>query len=241
MTGIVVVKQELSVRLADVKAFAAQLNVKYDFEDEVGTIASIVVELQKQYKELRSIYSIDEFTEWKRDTRPLLQWYVSHQDYFKKILGPDHLNNCKETKTMEKAAKVTISLSDVIERMESIDVRLAAIQQHLTGGASAGAKAKAEATETSGKQKMSKDEKDAVKAKLLKGAPYTKEQLQEKLNGRQVKMLAGAMGVNSFGKGRDEVTKMILAAQKKGTANPKGKASTAGKGKTPIKKKATKR
>ena len=43
--------------------------------------------------------------------------------------------------------------------------------------------------------KMNKDEKEALKANLLKKAPYTKEEL-EGISGRTVKQLASAMEIN---------------------------------------------
>ena len=72
------------------------------------------------------------------------------------------------------------------------------------------------------KRKLTKTEKETVKQELLKGGPYDKKKLDDlKLN--EIKMLASAMEINSFGKQRDEIAKLILGKEKVGV---KKKAST---------------
>ena len=62
-------------------------------------------------------------------------------------------------------------------------------------------------------RKMSSDDKDAIKEKLLKKAPYSKKALAD-LGGRDVKFLASAMGIKAFGSTRDKVEKLILKSKK---------------------------
>ena len=63
-------------------------------------------------------------------------------------------------------------------------------------------------------KKRSVADKETVKAELLKTAPYDKKRLDDmKIN--DMKLLASAMGINSFGKKRDALIKAILSAQKK--------------------------
>ena len=62
------------------------------------------------------------------------------------------------------------------------------------------------------KRKLSKSEKEAKKQELLKGGPYDKKKL-DGLKLMEIKMLASAMEINSFGKQRDEIVKLILDNQ----------------------------
>lgn len=64
-------------------------------------------------------------------------------------------------------------------------------------------------------RKSSKQEKDDKKEALLSKAPYSSTQLGE-LNGREIKMLASAMGINSFGMSKDACKASILKSQAKG-------------------------
>ena len=74
--------------------------------------------------------------------------------------------------------------------------------------------------------KATKAEKDAMKQELVDAGPYSKAELGE-LNGRQLKMLASGLGINSFGMGADDVTAAITKhyTKKKGGKKPgkKGK------------------
>ena len=63
-------------------------------------------------------------------------------------------------------------------------------------------------------KKMSDVEKDQIKKKLLKRVPYDKRKL-EKLNLKDLRMLASAIKINSFGIKRDDLIKVILSKQKK--------------------------
>ena len=60
----------------------------------------------------------------------------------------------------------------------------------------------------------SNDEKQKIKAGLLKKVPYDKKGL-DKLNFSELQMLGSALGIKSFGIKRDEIAKAILSKQKK--------------------------
>jgi len=51
-----------------------------------------------------------------------------------------------------------------------------------------------------------------TKKKLLENMPYKKEQLS-KFNIRELKMLSSMIGINSFGKKKDDIIKLILKNQ----------------------------
>ena len=75
-----------------------------------------------------------------------------------------------------------------------------------------------------------KADKEIRKANLLANGPYDSDGLAE-LTGRDIKMLASAMKLNSFGMTRDEAVKLISTAQKKSAPKSGGKKS-GGKKKT---------
>ena len=61
---------------------------------------------------------------------------------------------------------------------------------------------------------VSKEEKDRIKAELLKGVPYNNKGL-ENLKLTELRLLASAMGINSFGMKRAAVIKAVISKQKK--------------------------
>jgi hypothetical protein len=69
-----------------------------------------------------------------------------------------------------------------------------------------------------GKVKATKAEKDAAKAELVKGCPYTKDSIAD-LNARQVKQLASGLGINSFAKKTPAVVAMVLKSKTNKTIN----------------------
>jgi len=132
---------------------------------------------------------------------------------------PNHPNN-KEEKVMEKKGEITITLADVGKKLDNIETVLKELVENKIFLMPAGVEAKkVNEPETKGKHKMSKAEKDEIKSELLKGAPYNKEALKE-LGTKKCRMLASGMGLNTFGKGVEEVEQMILKAQE-----PKKKAA----------------
>jgi len=62
--------------------------------------------------------------------------------------------------------------------------------------------------------KRSTEEKEKIKAGLLKKAPYDSRKL-EKLKTTEMRMLASAMGIKLFGAKREDLVKAILSKQKK--------------------------
>jgi len=94
------------------------------------------------------------------------------------------------------------------EDIDSLEARVTALEKRLDDVLATLQKAPASA----GKPKSGKAEKDAIKAKLLEACPYKKADL-EKLNGREIKMLASAVGVNSFRQARPDTEKEILKAK----------------------------
>jgi hypothetical protein len=63
-------------------------------------------------------------------------------------------------------------------------------------------------------KKLSNEEKDRMKSELLKGVPYDNKKL-DKLSSTELKILASALGINSFGMKRVDIVKTILSKQKK--------------------------
>jgi len=63
-------------------------------------------------------------------------------------------------------------------------------------------------------KKLSNAEKERIRAKLLKGVPYDNKKL-EKLTAIELKILASAMEINSFGIKRVDIVMAILSKQKK--------------------------
>lgn len=122
-------------------------------------------------------------------------------------------NNKKENK-MEKENK-TYELKDLFAKLENIEAILSALVKNKVFQMPIGAEVKkTKEPEPTGKRKMSKKEKDAVKAELLKGAPYGREGLV-KIGTKKSRMYASALKLNVFGKGVKDVQDLILAAEKK--------------------------
>jgi len=108
----------------------------------------------------------------------------------------------------EDAPAKAESKSDIISRLDAIKARIEDIASAMISTGNVGG----------GKKKGSnKAEKEAAKAELLEKGPYGSDELKA-LMGKEVKMLASAMGINSFGQAREDVEKAILAAQKKSPA-----------------------
>jgi hypothetical protein len=63
-------------------------------------------------------------------------------------------------------------------------------------------------------QRLTNAAKSQIKEKLLKNVPYDKKAL-EGLKGPELKMLASALEINSFGVKRSDLMKKIFIAQKK--------------------------
>ena len=92
------------------------------------------------------------------------------------------------------------------EDIDSLEARVTALEKRLDEVLATLQKAPA------GKAKTGKAEKDAIKAKLVEACPYKAADLK-KLNGREIKMLASAVGVNSFRQARPDTEKEILKAK----------------------------
>ena len=106
-------------------------------------------------------------------------------------------------RTVDKIASLGI-------RVEQLEIKLSELSKEMDG------------LRKGRKRKLTKTEKESIKQELLKGGPYDKKKLDDlKLN--EIKMLASAMEINSFGKHRDEIAKLILGTQNAGV---KKKAST---------------
>jgi len=89
-----------------------------------------------------------------------------------------------------------VEIDALIARIEALEKRLDEAEKAMTKAAPASAGSK-------------KAAKEAKKAELLAGVPYTKESI-EKLNSRELKMLASAMGINSFRVANDKLIPQIL-------------------------------
>jgi len=63
-------------------------------------------------------------------------------------------------------------------------------------------------------KKRSTAEKEKIKDRLLKKAPYDRKKL-ENLKTTDMRMLASALGINSFGAKREDLIKAILSKRKK--------------------------
>ena len=97
-------------------------------------------------------------------------------------------------------------INNFITRLSALEIRMASVEASLNNlvGVPGTRKSK----------KMSVTEKDQMKKKLLRGMPYDKRRI-EKLNLTELRMLASAIKINSFGIKRDELINAILAGQKK--------------------------
>lgn len=105
----------------------------------------------------------------------------------------------------------TICLADVMGKLDLILQNL----EDLKGGSVAVPKGKKKAEDKgNGKHKLGKDEKEALKKKLLKGVPYSKADL-EGMKFQELKTLGSSLGAETFGLGRSDCVKNVLAAQKK--------------------------
>ncbi|MHC4643998.1 MAG: hypothetical protein ACYTBJ_00755 [Planctomycetota bacterium] len=96
----------------------------------------------------------------------------------------------------------TDTLKALTERVEDLEARIVKLQETLD---------KAPAAKAS--RKSSKEEKEAAKAELVAGCPYTKKSIAE-LSGKQVKQLASGLGIKSFGLKTDAVVAAILKSKK---------------------------
>jgi len=90
-------------------------------------------------------------------------------------------------------------------RMSAIEIRIGAIEAILN---------RVVGSSPNASRKRSDTEKEKVKAELLKGVPYDKAGL-EKLSWFELKMLSAAVDIKSFGSNRADLSKAILAKQKK--------------------------
>lgn len=87
------------------------------------------------------------------------------------------------------------------ERVEQLEARLA---EFMDGGAAPAKKKKA---------KTSKAERDAARNEITSKGPYKKADLDD-IAARDVKRYAAGLGINSFGKSKDDVVAECLKAQK---------------------------
>ncbi len=90
-------------------------------------------------------------------------------------------------------------------RLSAMEIRMASVESQLNilvGSAARKSK------------KRSTVEKENIKAALLKKAPYDRNKL-ENLKTTDMRMLASAMGIKSFGTKREDLIKAILSKQKK--------------------------
>jgi hypothetical protein len=90
-------------------------------------------------------------------------------------------------------------------RLSALEIRMASVEALLNNLAGSSSKKS---------KKMSDVEKGRIRAKLLKGVPYDKKSL-EKLTLIELKILASAMKINSFGMKRVDIVKAVLSKQKK--------------------------
>ena len=67
--------------------------------------------------------------------------------------------------------------------------------------------------ETSPKRKTTREQKEAAKQRLLDAGPYDKKSLEE-MGGKDLRILASALNINSFGMARDKIVAAILTSQK---------------------------
>jgi len=90
-------------------------------------------------------------------------------------------------------------------RLSSMEIRMASVESQLNILVGAAA---------SKSRKRSTAEKEKIKAELLKKAPYDRKKL-ENLKIIDMKLLASALGIKSFGIKREDLIKGILSKQKK--------------------------
>ena len=90
-------------------------------------------------------------------------------------------------------------------RLSAMEIRMASVESQLNilvGSAASKSK------------KRSSAEKEKIKAGLLKKAPYDRKKL-DSLKTTDMRMLASALGIKSFGAKREDLIKAILSKQKK--------------------------
>lgn len=90
-------------------------------------------------------------------------------------------------------------------RLSALEIRMASVEALLNNLAGAYPRKT---------KKISDEEKDSMKTKLLKDVPYDNKKL-EKLTSIELKILASALGINSFGMKRVDIVKAVLSKQKK--------------------------
>ena len=107
----------------------------------------------------------------------------------------------------EKKKDKVITLADVMAKLEEISKSLETFK---SSGSAVAEKPKTEVNEK--KHKLGKDEKENLKAELLKGVPYTKEQLTE-MRFQKLKTLGSALNVKTFGLSCKDCITNILRGQ----------------------------
>jgi len=98
-------------------------------------------------------------------------------------------------------------------RVSALEIRLTAIESQLQLIVGAAGVIQGEIKKP-GRVPMTKAAKDARKAELVKGGPYLKANLEE-MELKDLRFYASAIGTNPFGKKRDEIVKVVLAAQRR--------------------------
>jgi hypothetical protein len=93
-------------------------------------------------------------------------------------------------------------------RLSALEIRISALEALVNNAIGA------VSPEQRGSKKKSTEEKEKIKAELLKRVPYEKKGLED-LKTAQLKMLASALRVKAFGLKRDDIVKGVLVAQKK--------------------------
>lgn len=112
------------------------------------------------------------------------------------------LQRCNQEGKMKMENEMNIDV-----RVSAVEVRMGALEalvNQLTIGKLNSPKSK----------RLTSEEKVQIKENLLKNVPYDKKGL-EGLNGPDLKMLASALEINSFGIKRSELIKKIFVKQKK--------------------------
>jgi hypothetical protein len=90
-------------------------------------------------------------------------------------------------------------------RLSAMEIRMASVESQLNILVGSAA---------SKSRKRSTADKETIKAGLLKKGPYDRKKL-ESLKTTDMRMLASALGINSFGTKREDLIKAILSKQKK--------------------------
>ncbi len=108
----------------------------------------------------------------------------------------------------EDGDKSKSSISELELRIKALEGRVAELQEKITADPAGNVKGKA------GPKKMDDKQKKILKRKLLEKAPYKKAALVS-MKSKNLRILASAFKINSFGKKGEEIITMILKAQKK--------------------------